>query len=80
MTFESLKIETVHYGENKGKLVAEICVCGDKSRTTMKLPNDVGERILHLAKQALIDGVEQAANEFIFELTTLIPETLTLKS
>ena len=78
MEFESLKIEAVHYGEDKGKLVAEICIKGDKSRTTMKLPNEVGERILQLAKHALIDGVEQAANDFIFELTTLIPESLTL--
>jgi len=76
MKFESLKIEAPQWGDNKGKLVAEICIKGDKSRTTMVLPDEVGEKILRLAKEAIIDGVEKAANDFIFEITTAIPETL----
>lgn len=76
MKFRSLKIEAVQYGENKGKLTAEICIHGDKSSTTMILPDDVGDKILQLAKNAIIDGVEKAANAFIFEITTTIPETL----
>jgi carbon monoxide dehydrogenase subunit G len=75
MKFESLKIETVKYGADKGKLIAEICIHGDKSRTTMELPQHVGEKILQLAKNAIIDGVEKAANDFIFEITTAIPDT-----
>lgn len=76
MKFRSLKIEAPQWGENKGKLVAEIEISGDKSKTTMILPDDVGEKILRLAKEAIIDGVEKAANDFIFEITTSIPETL----
>lgn len=76
MTFESLKIETVKYGINEGKIIAEICIRGKKSRTTMELPSEVADRILKLAKNAIIDGVEKAANDFIFEITTSIPDTL----
>lgn len=76
MQFESLKIEAVKYGDNKGKLIAEICIHGEKSRTTMELPPAVADKILQLAKNAIIDGVEKAANDFIFEITTAIPDTL----
>ena len=78
MKFESLKIETEGWGNDKGKLKAELCIKGEKARTTLKLPDDVGEKILILAKQAIIDAVEQTANDFIFEITTMIPETLNL--
>jgi len=76
MKFKSLKIESPTWGENKGKLVAEISINGDKSTTTMVLPDEVAEKILRMAKDALIDGVEKAANDFIFEITTSIPDTL----
>jgi carbon monoxide dehydrogenase subunit G len=75
MKFESLKIEVVKYGQDKGKLIAEICIQGEKSRTTMELPPEVGDKVLQLAKNAIIDGVEKAANDFIFEITTQIPDT-----
>jgi hypothetical protein len=45
----------------------------------MILPDDVAEKILVLAKSAIIDGVEKAANDFIFEITTSIPETLCIR-
>jgi hypothetical protein len=80
MTFQKLKIEAVKYGDNKGKLIAEICIQGDKSRTTMELPSLVADKILQLAKSAIIDGVEKAANDFIFEITTSIPDTLLLEN
>jgi hypothetical protein len=76
MKFKSLKIEVAQYGENKGKLVAEISINGDKSTTTMIMPDDVAEKVLVMAKGAIIDGVEKAANDFIFEITSAIPETL----
>jgi stalled ribosome rescue protein Dom34 len=76
LKFQSLKIERARWGANEGKLVAEIEINGDKSKTTMILPDDVAEKILILAKSAIIDGVEKAANDFIFEITTSIPETL----
>jgi hypothetical protein len=79
MKFKSLKIETARWGENNGKLVAEISISGDKSSTTLILPDDVAEKILVLAKSAIIDGVEEAANDFIFEITTSIPETLCIR-
>jgi carbon monoxide dehydrogenase subunit G len=80
MTFESLKIELDRYGANKGKLIAQITLTGKDARTTLTLPPDVGEKVLQLAKNAIIDAVEQSANDFIFELTTAIPETLNLES
>jgi hypothetical protein len=76
MKFKSLKIEVAQWGENKGKLVAEISINGDTSTTTMIMPDDVAEKILVMAKGAIIDGVEKAANDFIFEITSAIPETL----
>lgn len=79
MKFRHLKIEAPQWGENKGKLVAEICIEGHKSTTSMILPDDVAEDVLKLAKTAIIDGVEKAANDFIFEITTCIPETLKLE-
>lgn len=45
---------------------------------TMVLPDEVAEKLLHVSKKAIIDGVESAANDFIFELTTEIPDTLLL--
>jgi hypothetical protein len=79
MKFKSLKIEAAQWGDNKGKLVAEIAIAGGKSTTTMILPDRVADDILRLAKNAIIDGVEKAANDFIFEITTSIPETICLK-
>jgi hypothetical protein len=80
MEFRSLKIESPQWGDNKGRLVAELEVRGDKSRATFILPDEVGEQILILAKSAIIDGVEKAANDFIFELTTLIPNQLKIEA
>ena len=79
MTFKSLKIDSPDWGENKGKLVAEISIRGEKSTTTMILPDDVAQQILQLSKRALIDSVEKAANDFIFEITTFIPEKVLLQ-
>lgn len=76
MLFESLKIEVDKWGPDKGKLKAVIDIKGGKGSTTLQLPDKVAEQILQLAKNAIIDGVEKTANEFIFELTTSIPETL----
>ena len=76
MKFESLKIEAQKWGEHKGKLVAELEISTDKAKTSLILPDEVAEKILILAKNAIIDGVENAANEFIFEITTAIPDTL----
>ena len=80
MILEKLQIEREGYGTNKGKLNATICIQNDKNRITMELPPDVGTKILQLAKQALIDAVEKSANDFIFDLTTAIPDTLSLES
>lgn len=76
MKFKSLNIEAPQWGDHKGKLVAQLEIEGDKSKTTLVLPDEVGEKILILAKEAIIDGVEKAANDFIFEITTLIPDQL----
>lgn len=78
MKFESLTIEVERWGENKGKLSAVLCIRADKVKTTLTLPDDVGEKVLQLSKEAIIDAVEQTSNDFIFELTTSIPTTLNL--
>jgi len=73
--FQSLKIERVRYGENKGTLEGVLDIDGTNGRVCLKLTNELADQILQLAKNAIIDGVEQTANDFIFELTTAIPET-----
>jgi len=78
MKFRFLKIEAVQYGTDKGKIVAQIAIDGEKSSITMVLPDEVADRIMKLAKNAIIDGVEKSANDFIFEITTAIPDTLLL--
>jgi carbon monoxide dehydrogenase subunit G len=76
MNFESLNIEAVAYGPDKGKLKTQLCITGKGSRIWMDLPIDVGNKIIQLAKNALIDGVEESANNLIFELTTDIPDNV----
>ena len=80
MILEKLEIERENYGPDKGRLNAKISIKNDKNRITMELPPAVGTQILQLAKQALIDAVEKSANDFIFDLTTAIPDTLNLES
>lgn len=80
MTFNHLKIERKKWGKDEGKLVAEISLSSDKATTTLILPDQVGEQILRMAKSAIIDSVEKTANDFIFEITTSIPETLNLQN
>ena len=73
--FRSLKIERARWGDNKGKLEGILDIGGEKGNLSLKLPDQLAEQILQLAKTAIIDGVEQTANDFIFEITTAIPET-----
>jgi hypothetical protein len=73
--FQSLKIERARWGDNKGKLEGVLDIGGKKGNLSLKLPDELAEQILQLAKNAIIDGVEQTANDFIFEITTAIPET-----
>lgn len=80
MVFKSLKIERPLFGNNKDKLVAELSLSGSNTTTTLILPNEVGDQILQLAKSAIVDAVEKTANDFIFEITTSIPETLKLEN
>lgn len=76
--FQSLKIERQRWGKNEGKLEGTLDIRGKTGSVSLILPNDVADKILQLAKAAIIDGVEQSANEFIFEITTAIPDTLHL--
>lgn len=76
MEFRSLKIEAPLFGDNKGKLVAELEIRGKKSKMTLILPDEVGEKILILAKSAIAAGAEKASSDFIAEITTLIPDQL----
>lgn len=78
--FKSLSIERKTWGEDEGKLVANLSLHSSKNTVSLKLPDKVAEQILILAKSAIIDAVEESANEFIFELTTSIPETLKLSN
>lgn len=74
----SLKIEKQRWGNNAGKLTAEICIEGKDANVTLILPNSFADQVLKQAKQAIIDSVEKTANDFIFELTTVIPDTLAI--
>lgn len=73
--FKSLKIERQRWGKNAGKLEGSLDIGGENGSLSLILPDELAERILQLAKAAIIDGVEQTANDFIFEITTAIPDT-----
>jgi hypothetical protein len=73
--FKSLKIERQKWGKNAGKLEGSLDIGGENGSLSLILPDELAERILQLAKAAIIDGVEQTANDFIFEITTAIPDT-----
>lgn len=78
MKFKSLKIEAERWGKNEGKLVATINIGDENADVTLILPDDVGDKILELSKSAIIDAVEKTANDFIFDITTHIPNRLNL--
>ena len=80
ITLRELKIERPSYGKDAGKLKASIKLEGQDSTICLNLPDETGDRILALAKEAIIDAVEQAGNDLIFTLTTAIPDTLALKA
>ena len=73
--FKSLKIEKERWGKDAGKLTGVLDIGGEKGSLSLNLPETLCDQILQLAKNAIIDGVEQTANDFIFEITTAIPET-----
>jgi hypothetical protein len=77
-SFHSLTIERATWGVDKGKLQAKLTLVADKGTTTLTLPDSVGLSILQLAKTSIIDAVEKSANDFIFDLTTSIPDQLNL--
>jgi hypothetical protein len=77
--FNSLKIERVRWGDDKGKIEGELDIQGQKGTVSLKLSHELTDQILQLAKNAIIDGIEETANAFIFEITTAIPETLLLE-
>jgi len=76
--FKSLSIERKTWGDVAGKLVAELSLQSSKASVTLKLPDSIAEQVLILAKSAIIDSVEESANDFILELSASIPETLKL--
>lgn len=76
--FNSLKIERQRWGNNAGKLEGTLDIGGAKGSLSLKLSDSLANQILQLAKSAIIDSVEETANEFIFELTTAIPEVAKL--
>jgi len=80
MKFNSLKIERERWGKDEGKLKSVLDISSKDGNLTLFLPDDVGEKILQLAKQAIIDGVEETANSFIFDITTHIPNKLNLET
>ena len=74
-----LKIERQRWGADEGKYIATISIQGKDASVQMELPTETADQVLKLAKTALIDAVEKSANDFIFELTTAIPETLKIE-
>ena len=78
--FNRLVIERVRYGPDKDSLMGTLDIAGEKGAVTLKLPDSLADQILQLAREAIIDGVEQTTNDFIFEITTAIPSTLSLNA
>lgn len=72
--FKLLKIERVQWGKDKGNLKGVLDIGGEKGSLSLNLPEELVDSILQLSRIAIIDGVEEAANDFIFELTAAIPE------
>lgn len=72
--FKSLKIEKERWGKDAGKLIGTLDIGGEKGSLSLNIPEYLCDQILQLAKTAIIDGVEQTANDFIFEITTAIPD------
>ncbi len=71
--FEKLEIERIAWGDEKGKLKGRLRLSSKSGDVSLNLRPDLSERLLELARDAIIDSVEDAANAFIFELTTAIP-------
>lgn len=75
--FRSLTIEVPTWGPDKGKVVAKIHFDG-KASVHLKLPHETAEAVMGLAREAILRGVSESANDLIAELASTIPTPLTL--
>lgn len=73
--FKELKIERVQWGPDEGKLKGKLNISTKHGELSLNLKDELADKILQLARGAMIDAVEHTANEFIFEITIAIPET-----
>lgn len=79
IVFQSLEIERVSWGDDKGKLKGKLRISSQAGDVTLKLNDSMADKLLQVAREAIIDSVEQTANDFIFQLTTAIPHTMKLE-
>lgn len=53
MQIDSLKIEMGHWGENKGKYIAEVCIKDEKNKLSIVMNPDASGRLLPLVAEEL---------------------------
>ena len=72
VNFESLEIERERFGKEKGQLKGKLRISSKSGDVMLRLNDSLVGAVMRLSKDALIDSVEETANEFIFELTTAL--------
>ena len=72
--FRSLSVERKTWGKDEGQITGTIKVSSQSGDLTLNLNPSLAEQLLQVARNAMIDAVEDTANRFILEITTAIPE------
>lgn len=80
LKFNSLLIERERFGANKGEVTGRLRIEGRNGDICLNLPPSITKKLLEVSKAALIDVVEETANEFIYEITTSIPDCKSLEA
>ena len=70
MQIDSLKIEMNHWGNNKGKYTAEVCICDDRNKLSIVMPPEVSSRLLPLVVEELCNAAADYAEGLRKKLQT----------
>jgi len=62
MQIDSLKIEMDHWGENKGKYIAEVCIKDEKNKLSIIMNPDASGRLLPLVAEELCTAAANYAD------------------
>ena len=63
MEIDELKIEMEHWGENKGKYIAKVCLRDGKNELSIVMNPDISARLLPLVVDELCNAAADYANE-----------------